>query len=103
MPLTADVKALGAGGTTDGLCRPAYRDSSACLLPQSEAVGGKPGVENMLGHAPPPLTASGLDMRDGHPAEFGSHGKFTSKVLTPRRPQEAHEKHRPEGWKCKPV
>jgi hypothetical protein len=24
----------------------------------------------MLGHAPPPLTASGLDMRDGHPAEF---------------------------------
>jgi hypothetical protein len=22
----------------------------------------------MLGHAPPPLTANGLDMRDGHPA-----------------------------------
>ena len=30
----------------------------------------KPGVENMLGHAPPPLTANGLDMRDGHPAEL---------------------------------
>jgi hypothetical protein len=28
---------------------------------------GAPGVENMLGHAPPPLTASGLDMRGGHP------------------------------------
>ena len=28
----------------------------------------KPGVESMLGHAPPPLTANGLDMRDGHPA-----------------------------------
>jgi len=22
-----------------------------------------------LGHAPPPLTANGLDMRDGHPAD----------------------------------
>lgn len=28
----------------------------------------KPGVENMLGHAPPPLTACSLDIRDGHPA-----------------------------------
>jgi hypothetical protein len=31
----------------------------------------EPGVENMLGHAPAPLTASGLDMRAGHPAEPG--------------------------------
>jgi len=28
-----------------------------------------PGVENMLVHAPPPLAASDLDMRGGHPAE----------------------------------
>ncbi len=28
----------------------------------------KPGVECMLGHAPTPLTANGLDIRVGHPA-----------------------------------
>jgi hypothetical protein len=39
----------------------------------SEAAGGKPGVENKLGLAPPPLTASGLDMRDGHPAASRYH------------------------------
>jgi acyl-homoserine lactone synthase len=32
--------------------------------------------------APPPLTASGLDMRDGHPAGIAG---TTSEVLTPRR------------------
>ena len=41
----------------------------------------QPGVENMLGHAPPPLTANGLDMRDGHPAEQdtvkGSQARFS--------------------------
>ena len=41
----------------------------------------EPGVENMLGHAPPPLTANGLDMRDGHPAEMeateGSQARFS--------------------------
>jgi hypothetical protein len=31
---------------------------------------GEPGVENMLGHAPPPLAEIGLDMRSGHPAGF---------------------------------
>ena len=34
----------------------------------NEAAGSKPGVENMLAHAPTPLTASGLDIHDGHPA-----------------------------------
>ena len=29
----------------------------------------EPGVESMLGHAPAPLTAKGLDMRAGHPAK----------------------------------
>jgi hypothetical protein len=50
-----------------------------------EAAGGRPGVENKLGLAPPPLTASGLDMRDGHPAEIragitkrGSHASAPS-------------------------
>jgi hypothetical protein len=42
---------------------------------------GEPGVENMLEHAPPPLTANGLDMRDGHPAELeaneGSQARFS--------------------------
>jgi len=33
--------------------------------------GRKPGAENMLGHAPPPLTERGLDMRGGRPA-FGA-------------------------------
>jgi hypothetical protein len=36
----------------------------------------------MLGHAPTPLTASGLDMRVGHPA---AKAGITSEVLTPRR------------------
>ena len=56
-----------------------------------ETAGGKPGVENMLGHAPPPLTASGLDMRDGHPAESAG---TTSEVLTPRRRETAPFKDR---------
>ena len=43
----------------------------------------KPGVENMLGHAPTPLTASGLDIHVGHPAEAGE--RFRSRVLKPRR------------------
>ena len=48
---------------------------------------GEPGVENMLGHAPPSLAASGLDMRGGHPARSGAFGKAHQvEVLTPRRP-----------------
>jgi hypothetical protein len=44
-----------------------------CIPPNAFTISlaicaGEPGVENMLGHAPPPLAASGLDMRDGHPA-----------------------------------
>jgi hypothetical protein len=39
----------------------------------------------MLGHAPPPLTASGLDMRGGHPAEGRDPFGSASEVLTPRR------------------
>jgi hypothetical protein len=38
----------------------------------------------MLGHAPPPLTASGLDIRDGHPADVPVPF-VSSEVLTPRR------------------
>ena len=49
----------------------------------------KPGVENMLGHAPPPLTANGLDMRDGHPAELeaneGSQARFSRLGALKRR------------------
>jgi len=38
----------------------------------------------MLGHAPPPLTANGLDIRGGHPAIEGVI--LQDGVLTPRRP-----------------
>ena len=47
-----------------------------------KAAGLEPGVENMLGHAPTPLTANGLDIRVGHPVD---HAGTTSEVLTPRR------------------
>jgi hypothetical protein len=48
---------------------------------------GEPGVENMLGHAPPPLAETGLDMRGGHPAGYrsGSGRLSQDKVLKPRR------------------
>jgi hypothetical protein len=43
----------------------------------------------MLGHAPPPLTANGLDMRDGHPAERkateGSQARFSRLGALDRR------------------
>ena len=49
----------------------------------------KPGVENMLEHVPPPLTANGLDMRDGHPAEMksaeGSQARFSRLGALKRR------------------
>jgi len=46
----------------------------------------KPGVENMLGHAPPSLATEGsLDIHDGHPAPKLAPVKVTSEVLTPRR------------------
>jgi hypothetical protein len=47
----------------------------------------RPGVENMLGHAPPPLAASGLDMRGGHPAQSSKciWQDHQVEVLTPRR------------------
>jgi hypothetical protein len=55
----------------------------------------------MLEHAPPPLTANGLDMRDGHPAEMkameASQARFSRLgALKGRR-----KKHRPEAQKCK--
>ena len=47
----------------------------------------EPGVENMLGHAPPPLAEIGLDMRGGHPAGYrsGSGRLSQDEVLKPRR------------------
>ena len=36
-------------------------------------------------HAPLPLAASGLDMRNGHPAASMAGHSFSSKVLKPRR------------------
>lgn len=60
----------------------------------------KPGVENMLGHAPPPLTANGLDMRDGHPAELeateGSQARFSRLGASMAR-----ENHKLDDQKCK--
>ncbi len=54
--------------------------SFGLLLQQSTSAGTstislancafEPGVENMLGHAPPPLADNGLDMRGGHPARI---------------------------------
>jgi len=58
------------------------RNRFASSASPPEAAGRKPGVENMLGHAPTPLTANGLDMRVGHPADGAG---TTSEVLTPRR------------------
>jgi hypothetical protein len=48
-----------------------------CTAPNAFTIllancAGEPGVENMLGHAPPPLAMSGLDMRVGHPAACAS-------------------------------
>ena len=48
--------------------------NSSMRASRSRGAPAEPGVENMLGHAPPPLTASGLDMRGGHPAEISRSG-----------------------------
>jgi hypothetical protein len=53
-----------------------------------------------LEHAPPPLTASGLDMRGGHPAVQDSI-RLTSEVLTPRRRNTAPTQVRVGSVKCK--
>ena len=47
--------------------------SEAELAGLLEEICGEMGFRYFaltLGHAPPPLTANGLDMRDGHPAEM---------------------------------
>lgn len=55
----------------------------------------------MLGHAPPPLTANDLDMRDGHPAEQdtakGSQARFSRLGAL----DEAQDEHRSRAAKCK--
>lgn len=66
-----------------------------------EASGRKPGVENMLGHAPPPLTASGLDLRGGHPAENHQALGSQDEVLTPRRRIRRKRQNRGRGKKFK--
>lgn len=55
----------------------------ATLLLLLQAEARKPGVESKLGLAPAPLTASGLDIRAGHPAEPGR--PVPSRVLKLRR------------------
>lgn len=57
--------------------------NSSTLLIATTTAAGKPGVENMLGDAPPPATAKGLDIRVGHPAgplSEGQTGPHTSKL-----------------------
>jgi len=77
---------------------PAFHD-----LPRAPRRG-KPGVENMLGHAPPPLTPRGLDMRDGHPADWsrlirkrGSHAPARYGAGTRLSSLRAGNKRRPRS------
>ena len=67
----------------------------------------KPGVENMLGHAPPPLAGFSLDMRGGHPAahvrlrgrsfpKSGSQAPARSRAA-PRRPYRCGDRAQGNG------
>ena len=55
----------------------------AMLASSARQAGEKPGVENKLGLAPPPLVANDLDMRDGHPADFRRYHKRGSHASAP--------------------
>jgi hypothetical protein len=50
------------------MCTDRVRQRNFTRVVRSASSCGEPGVENMLGHAPPPLAVIGLDMRSGHPA-----------------------------------
>jgi hypothetical protein len=58
------------GNLTDSRTRHAQTDGTRpdAFTTSLANCAGEPGVENMLGHAPQPLAANGLDMHRGHPA-----------------------------------
>ena len=55
----------------------------------------------MLGHAPPPLTANGLDMRDGHPAEMKAAESSQARFSRLGAPKWAHQKNKRKDQKRK--
>jgi hypothetical protein len=67
------------------------------------SCAGEPGVENMLEHAPPPLTANGLDMRDGHPAAMKTLEASQARFSRLGALTERGKKHKPEARKRKSI
>jgi hypothetical protein len=65
-PADKDSETVELGGERLMQATPPGLPTASTISRANDA--GEPGVENMLGHAPPSLAASGLDMRGGHPA-----------------------------------
>jgi hypothetical protein len=55
----------------------------------------------MLEHAPPPLTANGLDMRDGHPAKMEATEALQARFSRLGAFRRRAKKHKPDDWKRK--